>query len=619
MKSILFVSETGGFQGGVEKFMFQAAGALRSGGVRCTGFFRRRGAAVEEFGAAFDEISFDRGELNHLAADADAVWLHKCENTQDIDWLPPDKPLSLYVHDHDFYCFRRHKYWPLRRINCQLPCHAAYCFACGSLASHRRSWRDFARLLARLKKRADVVIAGSDFMLDNLRSNGFAPAKLVKIEPLIELAAPAGFQPDYASRELLFAGQFVKGKGVDLLLRAFAALPDRGSRLIAAGDGPDWEDCRKLAADLGVADRVEFPGFVVDLEPFYRRAAALIFPSRWQEPYGMSGPEAMAYGLPVAGFSVGGVGEWLQDGANGFAVAPDDVAGLSRAMLRLLCDRPLAARLGRGGRSFADGFTPARFVERFQAAVSGLKPARGFAPRNTVLGIGYDNVSMATALKLLCSAATARRRVKVGFVNADCFNKGMTDRAYRETLGRFDLVFPDGSGAALAGKLLRKPLCDNVNGTDLLPPLLEMCEQKGFTVFFFGGRPGVAETMRSNLMKKYPRLRTVGVLHGYTADDEAVGLIAAAHPDLLLVAKGAPLQEFFIDRNFDRLGCTVAMGVGGLFDFFSGRIPRAPGWLRRLGLEWCFRLAMEPRRMFRRYVIGNPLFVWRVLRYGEKG
>ena len=125
--------------------------------------------------------------------------------------------------------------------------------------------------------------------------------------------------------------------------------------------------------------------------------------------------------------------------------------------------------------------------------------------------------------------------------------------------------------------------------------------------------------MRENLLKQWKNLKIVGTGDGYSDQAEAVGKIAGTAPDILLVALGVPRQEAFILENFQRLNCRVALGVGGLFDFYSGRIPRAPRWMRRGGMEWFFRFLMEPRRMFRRYIIGNPVFLYRTVRYGKSG
>jgi N-acetylglucosaminyldiphosphoundecaprenol N-acetyl-beta-D-mannosaminyltransferase len=128
--------------------------------------------------------------------------------------------------------------------------------------------------------------------------------------------------------------------------------------------------------------------------------------------------------------------------------------------------------------------------------------------------------------------------------------------------------------------------------------------------------------MKRNLEDKYPGLNIVGEQNGYfnreTEQAAVIERINELDPDILLVAFGVPIQEQWIENNFGKLNCRVVMGVGGLFDFYSGNIKRAPRWLREIGFEWSFRLLMEPRRMFKRYIIGNPVFICRLLRWKKR-
>lgn len=133
-------------------------------------------------------------------------------------------------------------------------------------------------------------------------------------------------------------------------------------------------------------------------------------------------------------------------------------------------------------------------------------------------------------------------------------------------------------------------------------------------MFFFGGAPGVAEKAAENARRDHPGLQVVGICDGFVSTDEALRRIQDAKPDILLVALGVPRQEKWIAENRSRLGCGAAIAVGGLLDFISGRIPRAPEWMRKRGLEWLFRLYQEPVGKFKRYVFGNPLFLHRVRR-----
>jgi N-acetylglucosaminyldiphosphoundecaprenol N-acetyl-beta-D-mannosaminyltransferase len=138
--------------------------------------------------------------------------------------------------------------------------------------------------------------------------------------------------------------------------------------------------------------------------------------------------------------------------------------------------------------------------------------------------------------------------------------------------------------------------------------------EAGMRVFLLGGRPGVAERVRRWMERTGPGLVVCGVRHGYVspeAREELQREIRQARPDLLLVGMGAPHQDVWISENIEALQVPVAMAVGGLFDFYSGSVPRAPGWIRALGIEWTFRLLMEPRRLWKRYLVGNSTFMAR--------
>jgi exopolysaccharide biosynthesis WecB/TagA/CpsF family protein len=185
----------------------------------------------------------------------------------------------------------------------------------------------------------------------------------------------------------------------------------------------------------------------------------------------------------------------------------------------------------------------------------------------------------------------------------------------RKRLNNFDFVLPDGSGVSLACKIMGYKFCDNLNGTDLLPHLCEVATKNNLTMFFLGGRENVAQRASENLKMKYPNLKIVGTQCGYFDDDSAIiAQINTLKPDILFVGFGAIIQEKWLLENLNQIDCKLALAVGGLVDVYSGNLKRNP-ILRKLGLEWFGRLLQEPRRLFGRYVIGNPLFVLRVLGY----
>jgi N-acetylglucosaminyldiphosphoundecaprenol N-acetyl-beta-D-mannosaminyltransferase len=249
--------------------------------------------------------------------------------------------------------------------------------------------------------------------------------------------------------------------------------------------------------------------------------------------------------------------------------------------------------------------------------VSPLRNSRAQAGEGRVLigDVAFDNVDMAQALQRVDALLAGTRTAQVSFVNPACVNIAAHDRGYRRALARADLVLPDGIGIKIGADILGTPLRQNVNGTDLFPRLCGLLQDRGAALFLLGGQPGVPEAVAERIRVQWPGLRVVGWQHGFFApaeEGDVVRRIHASGADLVLVARGVPMQDIFIDRYLPQFGSRVVMGVGGLFDFVAGRINRAPGWMRDSGLEWIYRLMQEPGRMWRRYLLGNFTFLARV-------
>lgn len=205
----------------------------------------------------------------------------------------------------------------------------------------------------------------------------------------------------------------------------------------------------------------------------------------------------------------------------------------------------------------------------------------------------------------------------LAYVNAHTLNLATTDPSYAEVLKRADLVLNDGKGVLLAGLILGRRFPADLNGNFFTPLLVEHAAASGWSLFILGARPGVAERVAETLEAKHPGLTIAGTMHGHFSaaeEDDVVASIRATNPGLLLVGMGNPLQERFLARRLNDTGARVGLGVGAYLDFQVGEATRAPAWMNRIGLEWLHRLVQEPRRMWRRYVLGNPLFVLRVIR-----
>ncbi|MHB8170287.1 MAG: WecB/TagA/CpsF family glycosyltransferase [Thermincolia bacterium] len=228
-----------------------------------------------------------------------------------------------------------------------------------------------------------------------------------------------------------------------------------------------------------------------------------------------------------------------------------------------------------------------------------------------ILGVGVHKVTLDEAVKLVMRFTIDKNINLVVTANPEIVMLSLEDRQFKDILNQASLVTADGIGLVIAGKILGQPLPQRVTGIDLVSRLFEEGSRRGIGFYFLGAAPGVAETAARNLSDKYPGLQVVGVHHGFFEESSAVvEQINEVKPHILLVALGMGKQERWVWERREELGVPVAIGVGGSFDVFAGNVQRAPVWMRRLGMEWLYRLLKEPWRYKRMLVL--PRFLWRV-------
>ena len=239
----------------------------------------------------------------------------------------------------------------------------------------------------------------------------------------------------------------------------------------------------------------------------------------------------------------------------------------------------------------------------------------GADPKVSILGISVCSVTTANVIENLADGIQRRSPQTLMYVNAHTLNLAARDTGFRDVLNGASWVVNDGVGVSIAARMRGRSFPENLNGTDLNWRLLELAAQQQLRVFLFGGRPGVADLAAKHMKRVVPGLTICGVQDGFTSLDgeELPQLIRSLSSDFVMVALGNPLQEEWLATHFASTGALLGVGVGAFFDFASGRALRAPVLLRRLRLEWLFRLASDPKRLWRRYVLGNPEFIWRAL------
>jgi len=226
-------------------------------------------------------------------------------------------------------------------------------------------------------------------------------------------------------------------------------------------------------------------------------------------------------------------------------------------------------------------------------------------------GLYFDDVSMPEATARIVELA--KKRDKARFVctgNLDHLAIAEADEEFRRAYLDADLVVADGAPVVWLSKLGGTPLKERVAGSDLFWTLARASAEDGITLFFLGGVPGAADDAKAAVEKRHPGAKIVGTycppfetFNTKEEQDRIVDNVRAAKPDVLLVAFGAPKQEKWIAKNRDRLGVPISIGVGGSFEMASGKVKRAPVWMQRVGLEWFYRFAQEPRRLYQRYIV----------------
>jgi len=235
--------------------------------------------------------------------------------------------------------------------------------------------------------------------------------------------------------------------------------------------------------------------------------------------------------------------------------------------------------------------------------------------KSCVLGALVDRVDMAGAVERIASFIKEGSPHHVITLNAEIIYRALDEHRLMAVINRADLVTPDGAGVVWAAKRLGQPVPERVAGIDLVQALFQRGKREGWRFFFYGAAPGVAKEAARRAAAAHPGLQVAGTAHGYLSPKDQLQLveqIKEAKPHILLVALGAPKQEYWIKENMAALGVPVCIGVGGSLDVLAGKVKRAPKILQKLKLEWLYRLIANPRRTGR--MLALPRFVLAVLR-----
>ena len=239
-----------------------------------------------------------------------------------------------------------------------------------------------------------------------------------------------------------------------------------------------------------------------------------------------------------------------------------------------------------------------------------MERSRGMVNRIKILGINIDPLTMAETVEKVDRIIIEKSPLHLMGVNADKINQCHSDEVIKKIVNESGIINADGASVVLAGRFLGQSIPERVAGIDLMQELLNLSNRKGYSVYFLGAKEEVLQDMLSIFKETYPQLEVVGFRNGYFTenDEEAIQEdIRVKNPDLVFVGITSPKKEYLIQKFLDNGLQAVFMGVGGSFDVLSGHIKRAPLWMQKSHLEWLFRVANEPKRLFKRYFVGNEI------------
>ena len=360
MRKVLYIGKYNGIIGGIERYMQKSAAVLRRNGFSVHYLYTEEGGRDQkEFAGAFDSTGVFSPE-NPLLESADLAIIHNIIPPGFLKDLP-EKKTFFFAHDHNIYCQRHHYYFPAGRINCHRKYSKLVCKIC-SLC------RNVAPPLEEYRKLPALVL--SDFMAENLRKNGFE--KVIKLPAFIKTGnVEHDFMPDGVLR-ILFLGQLIRGKGADLMLKTLAKL-DIAFTCTIAGEGNDRKMLEKMVEKYHLEDKVYFTGFVSKPEDLWQNCDVFFFPVRWQEPFGLVALEAMAHGIGVVAFELGGVREYLSE-STGVLIPEKDIFKAAEALKQLYLYPENLKKFGENAlHTVKDKFSEDGFIEKFKGLYEVVK------------------------------------------------------------------------------------------------------------------------------------------------------------------------------------------------------------------------------------------------------
>ena len=425
------------------------------------------------------------------------------------------------------------------------------------------------------------------------------------------------------TKTLLSIGRLSSNKGLDKLIYFLAALRRIDPQWILCIAGRPWDlsvsDLVVVAKKIGMEGYVRFLATPSDaaIRKVMAGCSVLVSASAY-EGFGLVAVEGLSAGLWPALSPISAFRNLVEKCGLGTILDFDNADFAARTFLTQWPD--IAANYNshrQFAMTMADRFAWSAVSKKYEALYDSVMGTQV----RSILDVPVLVKTSSEAVELLDVSFDRSDQAPVIFANAHTLNAISSNQQARSAVCHA-LVFNDGIGIDIASRLLfRKPFPDNLNGTDFVPHYLQQTKNR-YQLFLLGAKPGVAKQAADRMTKIAPRHKIVGCEHGYTVLEHAADVIdqiRRSHADILLVAMGDPTQEIWLNAHLKETGCRLGIGVGGLFDFLAGTVPRAPAWVRSVHMEWFYRMLQEPRRLWRRYLVGMPIFLLKVVRQWAAG
>jgi alpha-1,3-mannosyltransferase len=444
------------------------------------------------------------------------------------------------------------------------------------------------------------------------------PRGVCLIENGVDVDKYAESSSSDSRKALISIGRFSSNKRLDRVISFFAALLRRDPEWSLFIAGRPWDisvrSLHDIAKSMGLGDKVRIIESPADSEvrEIMANCSTFISASAY-EGFGLVLVEALSAGLWPVVSAIPAFAHLVEKAGIGTIV---DFDNAETAAQKFLADWALVSadyhRRRNAAMNAATRFTWPSVSEQYEAFYNSVLGRDSRA----ILDVPILVKTSSEAVDLLDRRFDSKVPAIVVFANAHTLNTSVADRGVNSILGGA-IVFNDGVGVDLASRLLfGKAFPENLNGTDFVPHYL-LHSKNRYRIFLLGGKPGVADKAAHRLSKIAPHHEFVGSHHGYFSNDfipEMIAKIRHARADILLVAMGNPDQESWLHNRLKETGCRLGFGVGGLFDFVAGAVPRAPLWVQAARIEWAYRLMRQPVRLWRRYLIQMPIFILRVWR-----